>query len=99
MTVPRRTLLTGSLGVAALAACGRTESPTAGPGAAGSAVASGPPRGELTMWAMGAKGDTLGDFVKAFTTSNPDLKVHGDLAALVLGARQVRERRLCQADP
>ncbi len=75
MTVPRRTLLTGSLGVAALAACGRTESPTAGPGAAGSAVASGPASGELTMWAMGAEGDKLGDFVKDFTTSNPGLKV------------------------
>ena len=32
--------------------------------------------GQITVWAMGAEGEKLGEFAKAFTADNPDAKVN-----------------------
>jgi multiple sugar transport system substrate-binding protein len=57
-------------------ACGRS-SDTGGSGAAqtGAAVNTGPAKGNLTMWAMGAEGDKLPELLKDFEAANPGVKV------------------------
>lgn len=55
-----------------LAGCGRDSG--AGQEDAKS-VADGKATGEITVWAMGAEGEKLGEFAKEFTTENPDAKV------------------------
>ena len=59
-----------------LAGCGR-EAETGeegGPGQA-AAVSEGPATGTINVWAMGAEGEALGEFAKAFTEENPDAQV------------------------
>jgi len=59
----------------ALSGCGReTDTNKAGPGA-GSAIDDEPATGTVEVWAMGAEGDMLGDFVKDFEAANPDADV------------------------
>src|ERR1041384_5909014 len=56
-----------------IAGCGRDS----GGGGEGGAtdVAEGKATGEITVWAMGAEGEKLGEFAQAFMTENPDAKV------------------------
>ncbi|HEU5109599.1 MAG TPA: sugar ABC transporter substrate-binding protein [Micromonosporaceae bacterium] len=56
----------------ALAGCGRD---SGGGQDEAESVAEGKATGEITVWAMGAEGEKLGEFAKAFTTENPDAKV------------------------
>lgn len=63
-------------GALALSGCGRSEEGNAPAPTQGSAVASGPVTGELTMWAMGAEGENLPDLLKDFTAENPGVKVN-----------------------
>jgi multiple sugar transport system substrate-binding protein len=59
----------------ALTGCGRDDTTgEPGPGQ-GEAVAEGPATGTIEVWAMGAEGDMLGDFVAAFEEENPDADV------------------------
>ena len=57
-----------------LASCGRSDTPAAKDTAA-SAVSAGKATGTIKVWAMGAEGEKLGEFAKAFTKANPDAKV------------------------
>jgi multiple sugar transport system substrate-binding protein len=57
---------------ALLAGCGRDEG---GGQEEATSVAEGKATGEITVWAMGAEGEKLGEFAKAFTTENPEAKV------------------------
>jgi multiple sugar transport system substrate-binding protein len=58
-----------------LTGCGRDDTTgEPGPGQ-GEAVAEGPATGTIEVWAMGAEGDMLGDFVAAFEEENPDADV------------------------
>ncbi|MEH3089407.1 MAG: extracellular solute-binding protein [Microbacterium arborescens] len=68
-------------GVAVLAAasliltgCGRGEDTAAGPGEAVS-IDDSPATGTITMWAMGAEGEALPEFVKQFEEANPDVTI------------------------
>src|SRR5688572_8397485 len=67
-----------ALGVAAtlaLTGCGRDSSTSEeGPGQ-GAAVDEGKAKGDIEVWAMGAEGEILGDFVQAFEEENPDATV------------------------
>jgi multiple sugar transport system substrate-binding protein len=59
----------------ALTGCGRDDTTgEPGPGQ-GEAVAEGPATGTIEVWAMGAEGDMLGDFVATFEEENPDAEV------------------------
>jgi multiple sugar transport system substrate-binding protein len=57
---------------ALLAGCGRD---SGGEQEEATSVAEGKATGEITVWAMGAEGEKLGEFAKAFTTENPEAKV------------------------
>jgi multiple sugar transport system substrate-binding protein len=58
-----------------LTGCGRDDTTgEPGPGQ-GEALAEGPATGTIEVWAMGAEGDMLGDFVAAFEEENPDADV------------------------
>jgi multiple sugar transport system substrate-binding protein len=58
-----------------LTGCGRDDTTgEPGPGQ-GEAVGEGPATGPIEVWAMGAEGDMLGDFVAAFEEENPDADV------------------------
>lgn len=68
-------------GVAALATaslllsgCGRAEDTGSGPDEA-TTIDDGPATGTISIWAMGAEGEALPDFVKAFQEKNPDVKI------------------------
>ncbi|WP_217183600.1 extracellular solute-binding protein [Streptomyces sp. AC495_CC817] len=68
-------------GVAALAAaslllsgCGRADDAGEGPSEA-ITLDDGPATGTITVWAMGAEGEALPDFVKAFEKENPDVTI------------------------
>ncbi|WP_083511208.1 extracellular solute-binding protein [Microbacterium sp. XT11] len=68
-------------GIAAVAAaslllsgCGRTED-TAGGTDEVTTLDDGPATGTISIWAMGAEGEALPDFVKEFEKANPDVKV------------------------
>ncbi|MFT2692242.1 extracellular solute-binding protein [Clavibacter zhangzhiyongii] len=58
----------------ALTGCGRSSDEGAGPAAA-TTLGSGPATGKVTMWAMGAEGEALPAFLKAFEEQNPDVEV------------------------
>jgi multiple sugar transport system substrate-binding protein len=58
----------------ALTGCGRSSDEGAGPAAA-TTLGSGPATGKVTMWAMGAEGEALPAFLKAFAEQNPDVEV------------------------
>jgi len=57
-----------------LVACGRSGDTTSEPGAAAT-IGSDPATGTITMWAMGAEGEALPDFVAEFEDANPDVDV------------------------
>src|SRR5918995_2461267 len=59
--------------MALIAGCGRD----AGGGGQEEAtnVSEGKATGDITVWAMGAEGEKLGEFAKAFMAENPDAKV------------------------
>jgi multiple sugar transport system substrate-binding protein len=57
---------------ALLAGCGRD---SGGDQEEATSVAEGKATGEITVWAMGAEGEKLGEFAKAFSTENPEAKV------------------------
>jgi multiple sugar transport system substrate-binding protein len=58
----------------ALTGCGRTSD--SGPGAAeASTIGDAKAEGTLTMWAMGAEGEALPEFVKTFEEANPGVTV------------------------
>jgi len=60
----------------ALSGCGReADTGKGGPGA-GDAIDDKAATGTVDVWAMGAEGDILGDFVKDFETANPDATVN-----------------------
>lgn len=68
-------------GVAALTAatlllsgCGRTDDAASGPGET-TTIDDGPATGTISIWAMGAEGEALPDFVKEFQKENPDVKI------------------------
>ena len=68
-------------GVAALAAvslaltgCGRSEDADTASSEV-TTIDDSPATGTITMWAMGAEGEALPDFVKAFEQENPDVKI------------------------
>jgi multiple sugar transport system substrate-binding protein len=58
----------------ALSGCGRADDAETGPSEA-VAIDDGPATGTITVWAMGAEGDALPDFVKAFQEENPDVEI------------------------
>ena len=75
--IPKRAGTIAVLAVASLAltGCGReAETDSAGPGA-GKAVGDTPVTGTIDVWAMGAEGDILGDFVTTFEEENPKATV------------------------
>jgi len=59
-----------TVGVVALSSCGRGDS---GPGAqqTGQAISTGKASGSITIWAMGAEGEKLGQLAKDFEALNP----------------------------
>ncbi len=59
----------------ALTACGRDEAGGDGGPGQGEAVSADEAKGTIEVWAMGAEGEILGDFVKAFEEENPDATV------------------------
>jgi multiple sugar transport system substrate-binding protein len=57
-------------------ACGRgSDAGGSAAGQTGAAVNTGKATGELTVWAMGAEGDTLPQLTKDFESANPGVKV------------------------
>jgi multiple sugar transport system substrate-binding protein len=63
-----------AVGMLALAACGRSDTP-AGQESSAAPVATGNLSGTVTVWAMGTEGEALGDFSKKFTEKYPDVKI------------------------
>lgn len=57
-----------------LTGCGRSADTDAGPAAA-STIGDGKATGTVTMWAMGAEGEALPEFVKTFEEANPGVDV------------------------
>lgn len=67
-----------ALGIAAtlaLTGCGRESSTTEEGPRQGATVEEGKAEGAIEVWAMGAEGEMLGDFVQAFEEENPDATV------------------------
>lgn len=60
--------------VIGLTGCGRADESASTPDDA-STIGSGPATGTVTMWAMGAEGEKLPEFVKEFEKANPDATV------------------------
>ena len=63
-----------AIGALALAGCGRGGDTASAPDAA-TTIGSEPATGTITMWAMGAEGEALPDFVKTFEDANPGVTV------------------------
>ncbi|HTF12193.1 MAG TPA: sugar ABC transporter substrate-binding protein [Asanoa sp.] len=57
----------------ALTGCGRD---SGGSQDEATSVTEGKASGEITVWAMGAEGEKLGEFAKEFSVENPDAKVN-----------------------
>lgn len=70
-----RVALTAALALTALAACGRADDTGGAASTDAATLTSGEATGDLTIWAMGAEGEALPDFVQAFTDANPDVDV------------------------
>jgi multiple sugar transport system substrate-binding protein len=69
----RKRLLAAAFAAALLlAGCGRD---SGGGQEEAKSVSEGKATGEITVWAMGAEGEKLGEFAKAFTAENPEAKV------------------------
>ena len=63
------------LAAVALTGCGRDEGGAATPGAKAEKVTSGKASGDITVWALGAEGEKLGEIAADFEAENPDAKV------------------------
>ncbi|WP_432563607.1 extracellular solute-binding protein [Kineococcus sp. SYSU DK003] len=73
----RRAVLTGVTALAAagaLAACGRSD--PSGTSDSSATVSDGPATGTVEFWAGAPDGDSLPDFVAAFTEENPDVRIN-----------------------
>lgn len=67
---------TAAVGLLILAGCGRADPDAADePGGEATDPTNGEVTGTVTMWAMGAEGDLLGDFVTGFEEANPGVTV------------------------
>jgi multiple sugar transport system substrate-binding protein len=73
MSRHRRYVAVLAVATALIAGCGRDAD---GGQDEATSVAEGKAKGEITVWAMGAEGEKLGEFVKAFSADNPDAKVN-----------------------
>lgn len=69
-----RVALVTALALTALTACGRSDDTGTG-STDESTLSSGAASGELTVWAMGAEGEALPDFVQDFVADNPDVDI------------------------
>lgn len=69
-----RVALAAVLAATALTACGRSDDPGTTPTDA-STMSEGQASGDLTVWAMGAEGEALPDFVTDFVDANPDVDI------------------------
>jgi multiple sugar transport system substrate-binding protein len=65
-------VVTLATAMALVAGCGRD---SGGGQDEATSVAEGKASGNITVWAMGAEGEKLGEFAKAFSTENPDATV------------------------
>lgn len=63
-----------AIGTLALAGCGRSDSPSAGP-EAGATIDDSPATGTVQIWAMGNEGELLQQFAAAFEEENPDAEI------------------------
>lgn len=70
-----RALAALAVATLALAACGRDDSGAAGGEAQSDEIAEGRATGTIEVWAMGAEGEVLQDFVADFESENPDVTV------------------------
>ncbi|RMI06606.1 extracellular solute-binding protein [Cellulomonas triticagri] len=71
-----RVALVTALAVTSLAACGRADDTGSGGGGTEAAeLTDGPATGSLTVWAMGAEGEALPDFVADFEEANPEVDI------------------------
>jgi multiple sugar transport system substrate-binding protein len=70
--LPLRILTVGAVAALVLSGCGRTTN-SSSPGEVTSL--DGDASGTVTMWAMGAEGEALDDFVTTFESANPDINV------------------------
>lgn len=61
--------------VLTFSACGRSGSATSGASETARAIGSGPAKGTITVWAMGAEGENLPTLAKQFEADNPGVKV------------------------
>lgn len=78
-TTRTRLRTTGALAVAAalaLTGCGRDEGGTTGGDTKAKDVTSGKASGDITVWALGAEGEKLGEIAADFEAENPDVKVN-----------------------
>lgn len=57
-----------------LSGCGRADDADTAPADA-STIEEGPATGKITVWAMGAEGEALPDFVADFEAENPDVEI------------------------
>jgi len=70
----RATVAALAVGILALTACGRSDTP-GGSETSAAPVASDDLSGTVTVWAMGTEGEKLGEFSQAFTEKYPDVKI------------------------
>jgi multiple sugar transport system substrate-binding protein len=70
-----RVALVTALALTALTACGRSDDTGAETSTDASTLAAGEATGELTVWAMGAEGEALPDFVQEFVDANPEVDI------------------------
>lgn len=70
----RTTAALGLVAAVALAGCGRDEGGTTA-GTEATSVSAGKASGDITVWALGAEGDKMGDIAAGFEAENPDAKV------------------------
>ncbi len=60
----------------ALTGCGRDDTEGGGEDTKAKSVAEGKAKGDITVWALGAEGEKLGEIAKDFEAENPDAKVN-----------------------
>lgn len=75
---PRGTRSVAALTVVAalvLTGCGRADDDEAGTKQSADKVTAGKAKGDLTVWALGAEGEKLGEIAADFESENPDAKV------------------------
>ncbi|HSK35469.1 MAG TPA: sugar ABC transporter substrate-binding protein [Actinomycetota bacterium] len=75
MTARRTNGALALVAVLALAGCGRDEGGGDGAAEQSTAIAEGPAKGEITVWAMGTEGELLPKLAADFQKENPDATV------------------------